>query len=106
MEVPILNPEGDHYVPSLPPSSRNSFISSKSLKIEEKSYQIRKERINRLLSNIEENTLQHHYEHLEKQATLQSTMLNKMEIKNIIFIADTKPDILETFGEAEDQIDH
>ena len=36
--VPILNPGGDNYIPTLPPSPRNSQGSSKSLRIEGKSY--------------------------------------------------------------------
>ena len=78
---------------------------SKSLKIEGKSYQIKKQRINRLLSEIEENSLLHHSEHLEKQAALLAMMLTKMDIKHIISFADTEPDFLEIFSEKEDKID-
>ena len=101
----ILNPGGDNFVPSLTHSPRNLLISSKSIKIEGNSYQIRKQKINRLLSEIEGNSSQHHSEHLEKQAALLSTMLTKMDIKHIISIADTEPDFLEIFGETEDQKD-
>ena len=79
---------------------------SKSLKIEGKSYQIKKQRINRLLSEIEENSSLHHSEHLEKQAALLSTMLTKVDIRKIISYADTEPDFLEIFGETEDQVDN
>ena len=58
-----------------------------------------------LLFNIEENTLQHHSEHQEKQAPLLSTKLKDMDIKNIISIANTKPDFIEIFLETKDQID-
>ena len=54
----ILNPGGDNLVPSPQNSPRNSLTSSKSLKIDGKSYQVRKQRINRLLLEIEENALQ------------------------------------------------
>ena len=43
-------------------------------------------------------------EHLEKQATLLSNMLNKMDIRRLISFADNEPDFLEIFGETEDQI--
>merc|ERR1711955_73066 len=83
----------------------SSGTLSKSLKIEGKSYQIRKQRINRLLSEIEENSLLHHSEHLEMQAALLSTMLTKVYIRKIISYADTEPDFLEIFGETENQVD-
>jgi len=73
----ILNPGGDNLAPSPQNSPRNSLTSSKSLKIDGKSYQVRKQRINRLLQDIEENVLQNHSEHLEKQAALLSTILIK-----------------------------
>ena len=101
----ILNPGGDNLVPSPQNSPRNSLTSSKSLKIDGKTYQVRKQRINRLLQDIEENASQNHSEHLEKQATLLSTMLNKMDIRHLISFADNEPDFLEIFGETEDQID-
>ena len=58
-----------------------------------------------MLQDIEENASQNHSEHLEKQATLLSTMLNKMDIRRLISFADNEPDFLEIFGETEDQID-
>ena len=61
-------------------SPRNLLTSSKSLKIEGKSYQIKKQRIDKLLNEIEENSSLHHSEHLEKQAARLPTMLNKMDI--------------------------
>ncbi len=73
----ILNPGGDNLVPSLQNSPRNLLTLSKSLKIDGKTYQVRKQRINRLLQDIDENVLQNLSEHLEKQATLLSTMLIK-----------------------------
>merc|ERR1712240_520485 len=69
------NPEGQRdtsggndpdFVPRTSP--RNSLTSSKSLKIQGKSYQIKKQRIDKLLIEIEENSSLHHSEHLEKQA--------------------------------------
>ena len=66
----ILNPGEDNHIPSPRNSPRNSLTSSKSVKIDGKTYQVRKQRINRLLQDIEENALQNHSEHLEKQATL------------------------------------
>ena len=101
----ILNPGEDNHIPSPRNSPRNSLTSSKSLKIDGKSYQVRKQRINRLLQDIEENASQNHSEHLEKQAALLSTMLNKMDIRRLISFADNEPDFLEIFGETEDQID-
>ena len=82
-----------------------SLTLSKSLKIYGKSYQIKKQRIEKLLAEIEENSLQHHLQHLEKQAALLSTMLTKVDISNIISYADTEPDFLDIFGETEDQVD-
>ena len=52
-----------------------------------------------MLFDIEADTLQFHSEHLEKEATLLSTMLKDMDIKNIISIANTRPDFLEILGE-------
>ena len=63
----VLNQGDVNPVPTPPCSPRNSRGSSKSLKIEGKSYQIRKQKINRLLSEIEENSLLHHSEHLESR---------------------------------------
>ena len=93
-------------MPSPPPSPINLLVSSKSVKIEGKSYEIRKHKINRLLSDIEDNSLQHHSEHLEKQAALLSSMLNKIDIKHIISLTDQEPDFLEIFGETEGQVDN
>ena len=85
--------------PNLP---RNLLVTSKSVKIERKSYQIRKQKLNKLLSEVEENSLVHHSEHLEKQAALLLSMLNKMDIKHIISLADQEPEFLKIFGETED----
>ncbi len=85
-----------------PHPQRNSRGSSKSLKIKGKSYQIRKQKINRLLSKIEENSLQHHSEHLK--VALLSTILTKINIKHIISIADHEPNFLDMFRETEDQV--
>ena len=57
-----------------------------------------------MLFDIEENSSQHHSQHLEKQAALLSTMLTKMDIKHIISVTDNEPDFLEIFGETEEQI--
>ena len=103
-EQNILNPEEDNHIPSPRNSPRNSLTSSKSVKIDGKTYQVRKQRINKLLQDIEENASQNHSEHLEKQATLLSNMLNKMDIRRLISFADNEPDFLEIFGETEDQI--
>lgn len=46
----VFNPGGDNLIPSPCTSPRNSLNSSKSLKIDRKSYQVRKQRINILLS--------------------------------------------------------
>merc|ERR1711989_52547 len=100
----ILNPGEDNHIPSPRNSPRNSLTSSKSVKIDGKTYQVKKQRINRLLQDIEENASQNHSEHLEKQATLLSTMLNKMDIRHLISFADNQPDFPEIFGETEDQI--
>ena len=62
--------------------------------------------INRLLSKTEENPSQHHSEHLEKQAALLLSMLNKTDIKDIISLAYQEPDFLEIFGETEDQVNN
>ena len=51
----VHNRESDNLIPSPAHSPRNLLTLSKSLKIEQKSYQIRKKRIDRLLSEIEEN---------------------------------------------------
>ena len=101
---PVVDAQGDNVVPTPPPSPRNSQGSSKSLRIEGRSYQIHKERIKNLLSNLEADNQLHHSKHLEKQANLLSTMLKDMDIKNIISIADTEPDFLSIFSETEDQI--
>ena len=76
------HPREDNNVPSPRNSPRNSFTSSKSVKIEGKTYQVSKQRINRMLQDIEENASQNHSEHLEKQATLLSNLLNKMDINS------------------------
>ena len=109
-EAATGNPEEqDHQgennnVPSPRNSPRNSSTSSKTVKIEGKTYQVRKQRINRMLQDIEENASQNHSKHLEKQATLLSNLLNKMNIRHLTAYADTEPDFLEIFGETEDQM--
>ena len=45
----ILNPGEDNHIPSPRNSPRNSLTSSKSVKIDGKTYQVRKQRINKLL---------------------------------------------------------
>merc|ERR1712082_514486 len=105
-----MNPEEqehlgeDNHVPSPCNSPRNSLTLSQSVKIDGKTYQVRKQRINRLLQDIEEYSSQNHSEHLEKQATLLSNMLNKMDIRHLISFADNEPDFLEIFDETKDQI--
>ena len=69
-----------------------------------KSFQVRKQHINNLLLNLEANSQDHHSEHLEKQATLLSTMLNEMDLKHVISLSDTEPEFIEIFGETEDEI--
>ena len=73
----------DNNVPSPRNSPRNSSTSSKTVKIEGKTYQVRKQRINKMLQDIEENASQNHSEHLEKQATLFSNLLNKMDFRHL-----------------------
>ena len=77
----VLNQGDVNPVPMPPCSPRNSRGSSKSLKIEGKSYQIRKQKINSMLSKIEQDSSQHHSEHLKEQAALLSTMLT-IETRN------------------------
>merc|ERR1711989_15414 len=61
----ILNPGEDNHIPSPCNSPRNSLTSSKSVKIDGKTYQVRKQRINKLLQDIEDNASQNHSEQLE-----------------------------------------
>merc|ERR1712082_169588 len=100
----ILNLGEDNHISSPRNSPRNSLTSSKSVKIDGKAYQVRKQRINKLLQDIEENASQNHSKHLDKQATLLSNMLNKMDIRCLISFADNEPDFLDIFGETEDQM--
>ena len=72
--------EEDHdFVPLPPWSPRNSIESSKSVRIRGRSYQSQKERINKLLTDLEADPDKYHSEQLEKQATLLSTMLKDLE---------------------------
>ena len=58
-----------------PHSPRNSIESSKSVRIWGRSYQSQKERINKMITDLEANPDKFHSEKLEKQATLLSSML-------------------------------
>ena len=51
-EDPLVNAGGDNVVPTLPPSPRNSYGSSKSLRIGGKSHRAKKERINKLVFEL------------------------------------------------------
>ena len=64
VEENILNKGDIPPVPSPPCSPRNSRGSSKSVKLEGQSYQIRKQKINSMLSKLEEDSSLHHSEHL------------------------------------------
>ena len=57
-----------------------------------------------MLSKLEEDSSLHHSEHLKEQAALLSSMLNKINVHCIIFIADHEPNLLDMFGETEDQV--
>ena len=95
----------DHgFIPMPPRSPRNSIESSKSVRIRGRSYQTQKQRINKLLSELEADPDKNHSEHLEKQATLLSTMLKDLDLTGIVSLADTEPDFIEVFGETEDQV--
>merc|ERR1712121_629281 len=98
------HPGEDNNVPSPRNSPRNSLTSSKTVKIERKTYQVRTQRINKMLQDIEENASQNHSKYLEKQAALLSNLLNKMDFRHLTAYADTEPDFLEIFGETEDQM--
>ena len=74
--------------------------SSKSVRIQGRGYQTQKERINKLLSELESDPDRNHSEQLEKQATLLSNMLKDLDLTGIISLAD----FLEIFGETEDQV--
>ena len=96
--------EDRDFIPSPPSSPRNSIESSKSVRIRGRSYQSQKERINKLLTDLEADPDKYHSEQLEKQATLLSTMLKDLDITGIISLADSEPDFIEVFGETEDQV--
>ena len=83
----------------------HSLASSKTAKLKGKSYQVRKQRINSLLEDLEANSPVHHLEHLKKQATLLSSMLKLMNIDQILLLSETEPDFLCHFGETNDDID-
>ena len=87
-----------------PRSPRNSIESSKSVRIRGRSYQSQKERINKMIADLEANPEKYHSKKLEKQATLLSSMLKDLNINEIIGLADTEPDFIEIFGETEDQV--
>ena len=55
-EALIPNPRGDHHVLSPPSSPRNSYDSSKSLRITGKNYQTQKEQINSVGARLESLT--------------------------------------------------
>lgn len=93
-------------VPMHPRALRNSRGSSNSTKIDGKSYQLRKQKINSMFSQIEHDYSMHHSEHLKEQAVHLSTMINKININHIISIADQEPSFLDMFGETEDQINY
>ena len=92
------------FVPSPPCSQRNSVESSKSVMICGRRYQTQKERINKMIADLEADPERFHSEKLENQATLLSNMLKDLNINKIIGLADTEPDFLEIFGETEDQV--
>ena len=100
----LQDQEEQNPVPMPPHSPRNSIESSKSVRIRGRSYQKQKERINKLLSELETNPDGNHSEQLEKQATLLSNILKDLDLTGIISLADTEPEFLEIFGETEDQV--
>ena len=100
----LLQEDYRDFVPSPSQSPRNSIESSKSVRIRGRSYQSQKERINKLLTDLEADPDKYHSEQLEKQATLLSTMLKDLDITGIISLADSEPDFIEVFGETEDQV--
>ena len=57
-----------------------------------------------MVSKLEEDSSLHHSEHLKEQAALLSSMLNKIDINQIISIADHEPNFLDMFGETEEQV--
>ena len=62
---------------------RNSLGSSKTLILERKFYQIKKECINNLFSTLKADTQVHHSKYLEKQASILSTVLKDMDLKHV-----------------------
>merc|ERR1711942_336975 len=81
-----------------------SRASSKTTKLKGRSYQARKERINKLLDDVEADSPSNHSEHLEKQASLLSSMLKSREIDKLLVLCETEPDFFTIFGETEDDI--
>ena len=77
--------------------------SSKSVMIRGRRYQTQKERINKMIADLEADPERFHSEKLENQANLLSNMLKDLNINEIIGLADTEPDFLEIFGETGDQ---
>ena len=100
----VLNPGGDNQIPTPPGSPRNSIESSRSVRIRGKRYQIQKERINKLLSQLELDSDNNHSEHLKEQTIILSDMFKNLDTVGIISLADAEPDFLEIFGETEDQV--
>merc|ERR1712030_293438 len=96
-------PEGDE-IRSNQLSPPNSLASSKTTKLKGRSYQARKKRINNLLDDVEADSPSNHSEHLEKQASLLSSMLKSMEIDKLLVLCETEPDFFTIFGETEDDI--
>ena len=78
--------------------------SSKSVMIHGRRYQTQKERINKIIADLEADPERFHSEKLEIQVNLLSNMLKDLNINEIIGLADAEPDFLEIFGETEDQV--
>ena len=57
-----------------------------------------------MIADLEANPEKYHSQKLEKQAPLQSSMLNDLNITKIVGLADTEPNFIEIFGETEDQV--
>merc|ERR1712055_523541 len=85
-------------------SPPNSLASSKTTKLKGRSYIAWKKRINNLLTDLETDSPSNHSEHLEKQASLLSSMLKSMEIDKLLVLCETEPDFFSIFGETEDDI--
>lgn len=81
-----------------------SMDFSKTTKLNRKSYQAWKKRINDLLDELEENSPSIHSEHLKEQASMLSSMLKSMEIDKIISLCKSEPDCFSIFGETKANI--